>query len=121
MTITDCFYSTRHATLTHNIDTDNDPDLDDPPMRLHAIVSGTVQGVGFRYFVRSAATNFGLTGWVRNLPGGQVEVLAEGDEDNLQELEQQLWKGPHFSRVEDVEVTYSGEPVAEFTTFEIRR
>ena len=89
-------------------------------MVLYAIVNGRVQGVGFRYFVRTVAVELRLSGWVRNRPDGRVEVEAEGDEDQLRELEQQLWKGPYFSRVEDVECTWSEEPKG-LQEFEIRR
>ena len=74
-------------------------------MILSAIVRGRVQGVGFRYFVLSAAKELNLTGWVRNLPDGAVQVEACGSEDDLDTLEQRLWKGPHFSRVENVQCT----------------
>ena len=89
-------------------------------MLLYAIVSGHVQGVGFRYFVRTVAIDLGLSGWVRNLPDGRVEVEAEGDEDSLHELEQRLWKGSHFSRVENVNCSWT-ESVKGFEDFAIRR
>ena len=89
-------------------------------MVLHAIINGSVQGVGFRYFVRTVAADLGLKGWVRNRPDGRVEVEAEGDEDQLHQLELQLWKGPYFSRVENVECTWSQDSKG-FESFEIRR
>jgi acylphosphatase len=76
-------------------------------MILNAIVRGRVQGVGFRYFVLTTAKELHLTGWVRNLPDGAVQVEACGSEDDLDMLEQRLWKGPHFSRVEDVRCSRS--------------
>lgn len=78
-------------------------------MLLHALVRGRVQGVGFRYFVRKAAEERRLNGWVKNLPDGRVEVELEGEEDPLLEMEQILWKGPSFSRVEDVQCKWSDE------------
>jgi acylphosphatase len=51
--------------------------------RVHAIIKGTVQGIGFRWFVQKAARKFSLTGWVRNLSNGDVEVEAEGAKNNL--------------------------------------
>lgn len=89
-------------------------------MLLHALVRGRVQGVGFRYFVRKAAEERRLSGWVRNLSDGRVEAELEGDEDALFEMEQLLWKGPAFSRVEDVQVTYSPE-VRNYSGFEVTR
>ena len=68
------------------------------------LVSGRVQGVGFRYFTQDIATREGLSGVVRNLPGGAVEVVAEGDEDSLTRLEAALRRGPSHARVEDVDV-----------------
>jgi acylphosphatase len=68
------------------------------------VVSGRVQGVGFRYFTQDVANREGLTGQVRNLPDGRLEVVAEGDAESLQRLEAALWRGPSHARVEDVEV-----------------
>jgi acylphosphatase len=62
--------------------------------RLHAIVEGHVQGVGFRYYVSEQALRLGLTGWVRNRYDGQVEVVAEGAQAGLQELLKYLQRGP---------------------------
>jgi len=70
--------------------------------RMYARVSGRVQGVGFRHFVRIEAQKLGLTGWVRNMPDGDVELEAEGPSPALEELRQRLWKGPALSRVDDV-------------------
>jgi len=69
------------------------------------LVSGFVQGVGFRYFVLRRASALGLRGFVRNLPGGAVEVVAEGDGPALAELELALEAGPSSARVESVERT----------------
>lgn len=68
------------------------------------VVSGRVQGVGFRYFIQEIASREGLAGRVRNLPDGRVEVVAEGDTESLQRLEAALWCGPSHARVEDVEM-----------------
>lgn len=67
------------------------------------LVSGRVQGVGFRAFVRRRARELGLAGWVKNLPDGRVEVEAVGAEEALGELEQVLRQGPPASRVQEVE------------------
>ena len=63
-------------------------------MRLHVLVRGRVQGVGFRWHVREAARRLGLAGWVRNRPDGTVEVAAEGSDELLQLLQNELRKGP---------------------------
>jgi acylphosphatase len=75
--------------------------------RAHLIVSGDVQGVCFRANARDRATELGLTGWVRNLPDGDVEALAEGEEALVQEFIEWCEVGPPAARVESVEVTRS--------------
>jgi acylphosphatase len=67
------------------------------------IVSGRVQGVGFRFFVLEAAEAEGLSGWVTNRPDGDVEVFAEGDRDAVDRLEGRLRSGPPAARVETVD------------------
>jgi len=86
--------------------------------RIHAYVKGIVQGVGFRYFVYRHAKTLDLTGYVRNLPDGRVEVVAEGSEESLRELVSLLWEGPVGSYVENVELEWS-EAKNEFKDFEI--
>lgn len=76
--------------------------------RLHAVVHGRVQGVGFREFVRGEAVQRGLTGYVRNGDdGASVEVVAEGDEMALMALLEALRRGPRFAQVEHVDFTVS--------------
>ena len=62
--------------------------------QLHVRVSGLVQGVGFRWFVREKARRLGLSGWVRNLPDGSVEVIAAGEGAQLELLKEELRRGP---------------------------
>jgi acylphosphatase len=79
------------------------------------IVDGRVQGVGFRYFVVREAQALGLSGWVRNLPDGRVEVLAHGEPDIVDALEGRLWEGPPHARVSAVEKRDAEAPAyAEF-------
>jgi acylphosphatase len=66
-------------------------------------VEGRVQGVGFRFFVEDAARELGLTGYVRNLYDGRVEVYASGEPARLKALRTQLERGPVGSRVQKVE------------------
>jgi acylphosphatase len=76
--------------------------------RLEAVVSGRVQGVGFREFVRHEASTRGIAGYVRNSDDGRtVELVAEGDEMALDELLSALRAGPRFARVERVDTRYS--------------
>jgi acylphosphatase len=87
--------------------------------RLDAVVSGRVQGVGFRWFVRDAADALGLTGWVANEPGGTVRVVAEGPGDALDGLEDDLRRGPPGASVAAVRATRS-PATGEFDGFGIR-
>lgn len=74
---------------------------------MHCLVSGRVQGVGFRYFVMDQGRRHGVTGWVRNLPDGQVELEAEGDRADLERLLADVKGGPTLARVEKVAVEWS--------------
>jgi acylphosphatase len=68
------------------------------------VVSGVVQGVGFRWFVARHARALGLSGYARNLPDGRVEVVADGADDSaLVRLEERLRAGPAHARVADVQ------------------
>lgn len=71
-------------------------------MVLHFLIRGRVQGVGFRWFVHREASELELRGWVRNTEDGEVEVVAAGDPDDLNELRSSLRKGPRGSRVDKV-------------------
>lgn len=86
--------------------------------RLHAVVSGRVQGVAFRSFVERRAAELDVTGWVRNLPDGRVEALAEGETERLKRFLDRLREGPSLSRVTDVEVDWA-EDRGEFADFRI--
>ena len=66
---------------------------------LHVIVHGRVQGVGFRWFVRTEARRLGLAGWVRNVPDGTVELRASGIAQFLSALEQAIQRGPEGAAV----------------------
>lgn len=68
------------------------------------LIRGEVQGVGFRFFVSRCATNVGVSGSVRNLPDGRVQVIAEGESALISHFEKVIFKGPPKARVENVEV-----------------
>lgn len=74
--------------------------------RLHLVVEGRVQGVGFRQFVIHYANQLVLTGWVRNLSGGDVEVLAEGPQEDLEKLLKIVQRGPQSAVVRNVQVEW---------------
>ncbi len=66
------------------------------------VVSGRVQGVGYRYFARQRADRLGITGFARNLNDGSVEVIAEGDDVAMAAFEDALRQGPSFAEVADL-------------------
>ncbi len=68
------------------------------------VISGRVQGVGFRWFTESAAAREGLHGSVRNLPDGRVEATAEGDAEAVDRFERALRHGPPAARVDEIEI-----------------
>jgi acylphosphatase len=70
----------------------------------HFLISGRVQGVGFRYYAERVANQEGVHGWVRNLPDGRVEASAEGDVEAIDRFEGRLRHGPPGARVEHLEV-----------------
>lgn len=87
--------------------------------RVHLLISGRVQGVWYRASTRAEADRLGLTGWVRNLSGGQVEAVAEGPRSSLEQLVAWCRRGPPHAVVRSVEPTWSGSEAA-FTGFEVR-
>ena len=87
--------------------------------RLHAVVSGVVQGVYFRSATETRAEQLGLTGWVKNSPDGSVEVVAEGPRAALQGLLAFLHQGPPEAHVTDVRAEWLAT-LGEFKFFEVR-
>ncbi len=86
--------------------------------RLHCIIRGDVQGVGFRWRAKERARELGATGYIRNLPDGRVEVVAEGSPWALEALRGFCYRGPDGARVDHVEV-FEEPPTDEFKAFEI--
>ncbi len=87
--------------------------------RLRVLISGQVQGVGFRYWIRGKAEKLGLAGWVRNLEDGKVEAVFEGGEDQVQEVVGKCKEGPALAKVGKVEEI--DEEVESLKGFEISR
>lgn len=87
--------------------------------RIHAFVSGRVQGVNYRFFTRKIANMLGIKGWVRNLPDGRVEIVAEGKEDAIEKFIDFLREGPIAARVDNVDINEE-KFKNEFEDFEIR-
>lgn len=84
------------------------------------VVSGRVQGVGFRYFVLRKATALGLSGWVRNLPGGEVEVCVWGTEEAQGVILAQLRIGPRSAQVANVLTSEISDEVDAVSGFQVR-
>lgn len=93
----------------------------------HIFVSGFVQGVGYRAFVKKQAKKLGLTGWVQNLPDGRVEAILQGTKDNIEKLIEICKKGPYFSEVKEIVVEWDPSASSrqgkqeKFDSFEIRK
>jgi acylphosphatase len=83
--------------------------LSSPAMRVarRFVITGRVQGVGFRYFTHAAAARENIHGSVRNLPDGRVEADAEGDADAMERFERALRHGPPGARVEQLDIEHT--------------
>jgi acylphosphatase len=88
--------------------------------RLHALIDGHVQGVGFRMFVMDQAQAMKLKGWVRNTYSGKVEVTAEGTRSSLDTFLARLRQGPRSAFVTEVKVDWS-DATGEFERFDVYR
>lgn len=88
-------------------------------VRAHLKITGRVQGVGYRYFVRDVANALHITGWAANRYDGSVEVLAEGEREAISRFLQYCRRGPSLAHVEDMDVSWE-EPTGDFTGFGVR-
>jgi len=88
--------------------------------RAHIIVEGRVQGVFYRASMKETADIYGVKGWVRNLPSGEVEALAEGEGSAIDGLIEWCRQGPPGAAVDEVRIDWE-EPKGEFKSFEVRR
>ena len=84
----------------------------------HIHISGRVQGVGFRAFIRREAAVLDIKGWAKNLADGRVEVVIEGNKDKISEMLEKLKEGPSFAKVKELEI--EDEKAKNFKDFEIR-
>jgi acylphosphatase len=87
--------------------------------RMHIYISGIVQGVFFRANTQEIAKSLGLIGWVRNLPDGRVEIIAEGIKERLENLISWCQKGPPGARVDDVDAKWE-DATGEFENFDVK-
>lgn len=88
-------------------------------LELHLKIFGNVQGVNFRYYTFEKAQELNLTGWVKNAADGSLEILAQGDRENLEKLTTWARKGPRLAKVESLEVKWQ-ESQEIFNNFQIK-
>jgi acylphosphatase len=88
-------------------------------LRAHVIIHGLVQGVWFRASTKDEADRIGVTGWVRNLPGGSVEAVFEGEKKKVEEIVGWCHRGPSGANVSKVEIVWESD-TREFVHFDIR-
>lgn len=87
----------------------------------HLIISGRVQGVGFRYFTYRNATDLNIKGWVQNLQDGTVETVLAGPQENVEKMVDKLKEGPPSAHVQYVEEVDGSIDISKFNDFSIRR
>lgn len=87
-------------------------------MTVHVLISGRVQGVGFRHFTKTNADDFGVKGWVKNLDNGKVEAVFEGKESDVQALIGKIKAGPAFGKVSEIETEQT--ETGNYKKFEVR-
>ena len=87
--------------------------------RAHAFISGSVQGVSFRYFTYHEALKHGLRGWVRNLADGRVEAVFEGEKERVEQVLEWFQNGPPAAKVENIEVDWD-EPSESLNGFNVK-
>ncbi len=85
----------------------------------HVFISGSVQGVGYRFFVKSWAKTYGIAGWVGNIPDGRVEGVFQGERQAIGELITKCREGSFLAEVKDIEVKWE-ETEEEFGDFQVR-
>lgn len=90
------------------------------PVRATVRIRGIVQGVNFRYFTRRVALEHQITGWVRNLPDGDVEAVLEGKESDVRKMIEWCQEGPSAARVDEILIDWE-DYRGEFSDFEVRR
>lgn len=87
-------------------------------MTAHVFISGFVQGVGYRHFIKKQAMVLGLKGWVKNLPDGRVEALFVGSKNKIEEMVKICKRGPFLSEIENVEVEWDSSS-EDFDNFDV--
>lgn len=90
-------------------------------MLVHVFITGFVQGVGYRRFVRHHALKLGLTGWIKNLPDNRVEAVFQGSKEQIEKIILLCKKGAFLSEVKEIMVEQKDQSAENFETFEILR
>jgi len=88
-------------------------------MVARVFISGFVQNVGYRQFVKRVAQRTGLTGWVKNMPDGRVEALFSGSKNKIEKATEHLWEGPFLAEVKSVDIEWLDDN-QEYKDFEVR-
>ena len=84
----------------------------------HIFISGRVQGVGFRAFIRREAAVLNIRGWAKNLIDGRVEVVIQGDKNKVAQMIEKLKEGPSYARVDNLKIIE--EELEEYSDFQIK-
>lgn len=92
--------------------------MDAKIVRAHVLIKGRVQRVFYRDWTRRTAQGLSLTGWVRNLEDGRVEIVAEGEKNKLIKLIELIKEGPRLAKVKHIDVSWE-KATGEFNNFEI--
>lgn len=92
---------------------------DGKKVRAHLLISGRVQGVAFRYYAQDIAQSLGVKGWIRNCWDGKVEIVVEGEEEEVEKLINWCYRGPGSAIVEKVDIEWEKHR-GEFNSFGIR-
>ena len=87
--------------------------------RVEIIITGLVQDVNFRYYTREKAKQLSIVGYVKNIDNNKVEIVAEGDEDNLKQLADWSSHGPNYAHVINEKISWQ-QPTGEFNDFEVK-
>ncbi len=87
--------------------------------QVHIFISGSVQGVGFRYFIKSHAKKYSVVGWVSNLPDGRLEAVFHGESQAVSELVEKCRKGPFLAEVKNLDIKEE-EALDSFADFQVR-
>ncbi|MCL4354213.1 acylphosphatase [Patescibacteria group bacterium] len=87
-------------------------------MLCHLVISGFVQGVGYRQFVKKTALSLGLKGWVKNIDQGRVETLFSGQKEVIERAINACRKGPFLANVKDIKIEWENKEM-NFNSFEI--